>query len=152
MSLGAFHFLKALCVLWASQQMQWLLSDFVIKNQTELLSLFEMRCWCWNQRSACLVFSTTKYENLANGLMNCLTCSDLSQKCSQLVLHSSRWSLLVIIFAGVVMHCVKEEHAAINMNLHYLENGCVMLNFIFQKELFFLPLGFALKVNSAWIS
>lgn len=49
------------------------------------------------------------------------------------------------------MHCVKEEHAAINMNLHYLENGCVMLNFIFQKELFFLPLGFALKVNSACV-
>lgn len=81
--------------------------------------------------------------------MNCLTSLDLSQKCSQLVLHSSRWSLLVLIFAGVVMHCVKEEHTAINMNLHYLENGCVMLNFIFQKELFFLPLGFALKVNSS---
>ncbi|XP_071438039.1 DNA-directed RNA polymerase I subunit RPA2 [Pithys albifrons albifrons] len=46
---------------------------------------------------------------------------------------------------GVVMHCVKDEHTAINMNLHYLENGCVMVNFIFQKELFFLPLGFALK-------
>ncbi len=44
------------------------------------------------------------------------------------------------------MHCVKEEHTAINMNLHYLENGTVMLNFIYQKELFFLPLGFALKV------
>ncbi|KAM8810309.1 DNA-directed RNA polymerase I subunit RPA2 isoform 2-T2 [Eudromia elegans] len=46
---------------------------------------------------------------------------------------------------GVMLHCVKDEHTAINMNLHYLENGCVMLNFIFQKELFFLPLGFALK-------
>uniref|UniRef100_A0A7N8YA85 DNA-directed RNA polymerase subunit beta n=1 Tax=Mastacembelus armatus TaxID=205130 RepID=A0A7N8YA85_9TELE len=46
---------------------------------------------------------------------------------------------------GVSMHCVKEEHTAINMNLHYLENGTVMLNFIYQKELFFLPLGFALK-------
>lgn len=46
------------------------------------------------------------------------------------------------------MHCVKEEHTAINMNLHYLENGCVMVNFIFHKELFFLPLGFALKVSS----
>uniref|UniRef100_A0A8C9FMC1 DNA-directed RNA polymerase n=1 Tax=Pavo cristatus TaxID=9049 RepID=A0A8C9FMC1_PAVCR len=46
---------------------------------------------------------------------------------------------------GVVLHCVKDEHSAINMNLHYLENGCVMVNFIFQKELFFLPLGFALK-------
>lgn len=45
------------------------------------------------------------------------------------------------------MHCVKDEHTAINMNLHYLENGSVMVNFIFQKELFFLPLGFALKVN-----
>lgn len=44
------------------------------------------------------------------------------------------------------MRCVKEEHTAINMNLHYLENGTVMLNFIYQKELFFLPLGFALKV------
>lgn len=46
------------------------------------------------------------------------------------------------------MHCIKDEHTAINMNLHYLENGCVMVNFIFQKELFFLPLGFALKVNN----
>uniref|UniRef100_A0A8C8SUU6 DNA-directed RNA polymerase subunit beta n=1 Tax=Pelusios castaneus TaxID=367368 RepID=A0A8C8SUU6_9SAUR len=46
---------------------------------------------------------------------------------------------------GISMHCVREEHTAINMNLHYLENGTVMLNFIFQKELFFLPLGFALK-------
>ncbi|KAF7669894.1 hypothetical protein LDENG_00115350 [Lucifuga dentata] len=46
---------------------------------------------------------------------------------------------------GVSMRCVKEEHTAINMNLHYLENGTVMLNFIYQKELFFLPLGFALK-------
>ena len=47
---------------------------------------------------------------------------------------------------GVSMHCVREEHSAVNMNLHYLENGTVMLNFIYQKELFFLPLGFALKV------
>ncbi|KAG5266530.1 hypothetical protein AALO_G00233170 [Alosa alosa] len=46
---------------------------------------------------------------------------------------------------GISMHCVKEEHTAINMNLHYLDNGTVMLNFIFQKELFFIPLGFALK-------
>lgn len=45
------------------------------------------------------------------------------------------------------MHCVKEEHTGINMTLHYLENGTVMLNFIYQKELFFLPLGFALKVR-----
>uniref|UniRef100_A0A3Q3J2Z8 DNA-directed RNA polymerase subunit beta n=1 Tax=Monopterus albus TaxID=43700 RepID=A0A3Q3J2Z8_MONAL len=46
---------------------------------------------------------------------------------------------------GISMHCVKEEHTAINITLHYLENGTVMLNFIYQKELFFLPLGFALK-------
>ncbi|XP_029376986.1 DNA-directed RNA polymerase I subunit RPA2 isoform X3 [Echeneis naucrates] len=46
---------------------------------------------------------------------------------------------------GISIHCVKEEHTAINMNLHYLENGTVMLNFIYQKELFFLPLGFVLK-------
>uniref|UniRef100_A0A8D0CRW0 DNA-directed RNA polymerase subunit beta n=1 Tax=Sander lucioperca TaxID=283035 RepID=A0A8D0CRW0_SANLU len=46
---------------------------------------------------------------------------------------------------GISMRCVKEEHTAVNMNLHYLENGTVMLNFIYQKELFFLPLGFALK-------
>uniref|UniRef100_A0A8D3CT09 DNA-directed RNA polymerase subunit beta n=1 Tax=Scophthalmus maximus TaxID=52904 RepID=A0A8D3CT09_SCOMX len=46
---------------------------------------------------------------------------------------------------GLSMHCVREEHTAINMNLHYLDNGTVMLNFIYQKELFFLPLGFALK-------
>lgn len=47
------------------------------------------------------------------------------------------------------MHCVREEHSAVNMNLHYLENGTVMLNFIYRKELFFLPLGFALKVGLA---
>uniref|UniRef100_A0A8C6CE45 DNA-directed RNA polymerase n=1 Tax=Monodon monoceros TaxID=40151 RepID=A0A8C6CE45_MONMO len=46
---------------------------------------------------------------------------------------------------GVSMHCVREEHSAVNMNLHYLENGTVMLNFIYRKELFFFPLGFALK-------
>uniref|UniRef100_A0A673BFY2 DNA-directed RNA polymerase subunit beta n=1 Tax=Sphaeramia orbicularis TaxID=375764 RepID=A0A673BFY2_9TELE len=46
---------------------------------------------------------------------------------------------------GISIRCVKEEHTAINMNLHYLENGTVMLNFIYQKELFFLPIGFALK-------
>nr|XP_010983243.2 DNA-directed RNA polymerase I subunit RPA2 [Camelus dromedarius] len=46
---------------------------------------------------------------------------------------------------GVSVHCVREEHSAVNMNLHYLENGTVMLNFIYRKELFFLPLGFALK-------
>lgn len=45
------------------------------------------------------------------------------------------------------MHCVREEHSAVNMNLHYVENGTVMLNFIYRKELFFLPLGFALKVR-----
>lgn len=47
---------------------------------------------------------------------------------------------------GISMRCVKEEHTAINMTLHYLDNGTVMLNFIYQKELFFLPLGFVLKV------
>lgn len=46
---------------------------------------------------------------------------------------------------GISMRCVKEEHTAINMTLHYLDNGTVMLNFIYQKELFFLPLGFVLK-------
>ncbi|XP_069351215.1 DNA-directed RNA polymerase I subunit RPA2 isoform X1 [Eulemur rufifrons] len=46
---------------------------------------------------------------------------------------------------GISIHCVREEHSAVNMNLHYLENGTVMLNFIYRKELFFLPLGFALK-------
>ncbi|XP_062852272.1 DNA-directed RNA polymerase I subunit RPA2 [Trichomycterus rosablanca] len=46
---------------------------------------------------------------------------------------------------GISMHCVRDEHTSINMNLHYLDNGTVMLNFIYMKELFFLPLGFALK-------
>ncbi|XP_047459799.1 DNA-directed RNA polymerase I subunit RPA2 [Mugil cephalus] len=46
---------------------------------------------------------------------------------------------------GISMRSVRDEHTAVNMNLHYLENGTVMLNFIYQKELFFLPLGFALK-------
>jgi len=55
-----------------------------------------------------------------------------------------------VFSTGMSMHCVKEEHSAINMNLHYLENGTIMLNFIFQKELFFLPLGFVLKVT--WIT
>lgn len=50
------------------------------------------------------------------------------------------------MFPGISVHCVREEHTSINMNLHYLDNGTVMLNFIYQKELFFLPLGFALKV------
>ncbi|XP_067841222.1 DNA-directed RNA polymerase I subunit RPA2 [Heptranchias perlo] len=46
---------------------------------------------------------------------------------------------------GISMHCVKDEHTAINMNLHYLDNGTIMVNFIYQKELFFIPLCFALK-------
>ncbi|XP_068597291.1 DNA-directed RNA polymerase I subunit RPA2 [Brachionichthys hirsutus] len=46
---------------------------------------------------------------------------------------------------GVSMRCVREEHTAVSLTLHYLENGSVMLNFVHQKELFFLPLGFALK-------
>lgn len=53
---------------------------------------------------------------------------------------------------GISMRCVKEEHTAINMTLHYLDNGTVMLNFIYQKELFFLPLGFVLKVMRIIIS
>lgn len=53
----------------------------------------------------------------------------------------------LFLHSGISMRCVREEHTAINMNLHYLENGTVMLNFIYQKELFFLPLGFALKVS-----
>ncbi|XP_020843135.2 DNA-directed RNA polymerase I subunit RPA2 isoform X1 [Phascolarctos cinereus] len=51
---------------------------------------------------------------------------------------------------GISMHCVKDEHTAINMNLHYLENGSVMVNFIYHKELFFLPLGFILKALVAF--
>ncbi|XP_063774176.1 DNA-directed RNA polymerase I subunit RPA2 [Pseudophryne corroboree] len=46
---------------------------------------------------------------------------------------------------GIAVRCVRDEHTAINMNLHYLENGTVMVNFIYQKELYFIPLGFALK-------
>uniref|UniRef100_A0A6I8SZL6 DNA-directed RNA polymerase subunit beta n=1 Tax=Xenopus tropicalis TaxID=8364 RepID=A0A6I8SZL6_XENTR len=46
---------------------------------------------------------------------------------------------------GISLRCVRDEHTAVNMNLHYLENGSVMVNFIYQKELFFIPLGFALK-------
>nr|XP_056708651.1 DNA-directed RNA polymerase I subunit RPA2 [Euleptes europaea] len=46
---------------------------------------------------------------------------------------------------GVSMHCVRDEHTAVNMTLHYLESGTVMVNFIHQKQLFFIPLGFALK-------
>uniref|UniRef100_A0A5F8GEE6 DNA-directed RNA polymerase n=1 Tax=Monodelphis domestica TaxID=13616 RepID=A0A5F8GEE6_MONDO len=51
---------------------------------------------------------------------------------------------------GISMHCVRDEHTAINMNLHYLENGSVMVNFIYHKELFFLPLGFVLKALVAF--
>lgn len=50
------------------------------------------------------------------------------------------------MFLAISVHCVREQHTSVNMNLHYLDNGTVMLNFIYQKELFFLPLGFALKV------
>ncbi|XP_043913930.1 DNA-directed RNA polymerase I subunit RPA2 [Protopterus annectens] len=46
---------------------------------------------------------------------------------------------------GISMHSVKDEHTAVNMILHYLDNDTMMLNFIYQKELFFIPLGFALK-------
>ncbi|KAG9484200.1 hypothetical protein GDO78_009880 [Eleutherodactylus coqui] len=46
---------------------------------------------------------------------------------------------------GMSVRCVQDEHTAVNMNLHYLDNGSVMVNFVYNKELFFLPLGFALK-------
>ncbi|GCC30726.1 DNA-directed RNA polymerase I subunit RPA2 [Chiloscyllium punctatum] len=46
---------------------------------------------------------------------------------------------------GISMRCVKDEHTAVNMNLHYLDTGTIMVNFIYQKELFFIPLCFALK-------
>ncbi|XP_075059866.1 DNA-directed RNA polymerase I subunit RPA2 [Mixophyes fleayi] len=46
---------------------------------------------------------------------------------------------------GITVRCVQDEHTAINMTLHYIENGSIMVNFIHQKELFFIPLGFALK-------
>ncbi|KAM3931519.1 DNA-directed RNA polymerase I subunit RPA2 [Leptodactylus fuscus] len=46
---------------------------------------------------------------------------------------------------GMQLHSVKDEHTVVNMNLHYLENGSVMVNFIYRKELFFIPLGFVLK-------
>ncbi|KAM9316988.1 LOW QUALITY PROTEIN: DNA-directed RNA polymerase I subunit RPA2 [Gastrophryne carolinensis] len=46
---------------------------------------------------------------------------------------------------GIAIRCVKDEHTAVNMNLHYLENGSIMVNFIYNKELFFIPLGFAVK-------
>uniref|UniRef100_A0A670Y9P1 DNA-directed RNA polymerase n=1 Tax=Pseudonaja textilis TaxID=8673 RepID=A0A670Y9P1_PSETE len=46
---------------------------------------------------------------------------------------------------GVSMHCVRDEHTSVNMTLHYLDSGSVMVNFIYQKELFFIPLGFLLK-------
>lgn len=48
------------------------------------------------------------------------------------------------------MHCVKDEHTSVNMTLHYLDSGSVMVNFIYQKELFFIPLGFLLKVRSLY--
>uniref|UniRef100_A0A673I179 DNA-directed RNA polymerase subunit beta n=1 Tax=Sinocyclocheilus rhinocerous TaxID=307959 RepID=A0A673I179_9TELE len=51
---------------------------------------------------------------------------------------------------AISMRCVRGEHTAINMNLHYLDNGTVMVNFIYRKELFFLPLGFALKVKGSY--
>ncbi|KAK9412123.1 DNA-directed RNA polymerase I subunit RPA2 [Crotalus adamanteus] len=46
---------------------------------------------------------------------------------------------------GVSVHCVRDEHTAVNMTLHYLDSGSVMVNFIYQRELFFIPLGFLLK-------
>uniref|UniRef100_A0A8C4QR94 DNA-directed RNA polymerase n=1 Tax=Eptatretus burgeri TaxID=7764 RepID=A0A8C4QR94_EPTBU len=46
---------------------------------------------------------------------------------------------------GISIHCVRDEHSAINLNLHYLESGSVMLNFIFKKELYYIPLGFVLR-------
>uniref|UniRef100_A0A6J0UTI0 DNA-directed RNA polymerase subunit beta n=1 Tax=Pogona vitticeps TaxID=103695 RepID=A0A6J0UTI0_9SAUR len=46
---------------------------------------------------------------------------------------------------GITMRSVRDEHTAVNMTLHYLESGMVMVNFIYRRELFFLPLGFVLK-------
>lgn len=54
------------------------------------------------------------------------------------------------IFCKNVHHvsfCVQEEHSAISMNLHDMENHTGMLIFIYHKELFFFQLGLALKVG-----
>lgn len=115
---------------------------FLARSWVGLVCLFEVAHWHWSERSA----SCSRPSSAKVSLINCLT--------PAWTLHTgaATWFCAshagVVIFAGVVMHCVKDEHTAINMNLHYLENGCVMVNFIFRKELFFLPLGFALKVSS----
>lgn len=112
------------------------------KSWVEVVCLFEVAHWHWSEQPAsCSQPSSTRVS-----LINCLAPPWTWHSDAAAWFCAARAD--VVIFAGVMMHCVKDEHTAINMNLHYLENGCVMVNFIFHKELFFLPLGFALKVSS----
>ncbi|KAL3881451.1 hypothetical protein ACJMK2_027893, partial [Sinanodonta woodiana] len=46
---------------------------------------------------------------------------------------------------GVSMRCVKHDQTGSNIVLHYLSNGTAVLNFSFQKEMFFVPIVFILK-------
>ncbi|VDN03092.1 unnamed protein product [Thelazia callipaeda] len=46
---------------------------------------------------------------------------------------------------GVMMRCVRENHSAAMMTLHYLESGSVVIALQYRREIFYLPLMYVLK-------
>ncbi|VDN50368.1 unnamed protein product [Dracunculus medinensis] len=46
---------------------------------------------------------------------------------------------------GVLMKCIRQNHSATIMTLHYLENGTITIAIQFRNELFYLPLMYIIK-------
>ncbi|PIO74566.1 RNA polymerase I, Rpa2 specific domain protein [Teladorsagia circumcincta] len=46
---------------------------------------------------------------------------------------------------GVMMRCVKDNHTAVMMTIHYLESGTVQVALQYRREIFYLPFMYILK-------
>ncbi|KJH48262.1 DNA-directed RNA polymerase, beta subunit [Dictyocaulus viviparus] len=46
---------------------------------------------------------------------------------------------------GVMMRCVKDNHTAVMMTLHYLESGTISIALQFRREIFYIPFMYILK-------
>ncbi|KAK6731419.1 hypothetical protein RB195_007719 [Necator americanus] len=46
---------------------------------------------------------------------------------------------------GVMMRCVKDNHTAVMMTIHYLESGTIQIALQYRREIFYLPFIYVLK-------
>ncbi|PAV66793.1 hypothetical protein WR25_10517 [Diploscapter pachys] len=46
---------------------------------------------------------------------------------------------------GVMMRCVKDNHTAVMMTLHYLDSGTISIALQFRREIFYVPLIYVIK-------